>query len=131
MPNDATTDLIRALIENMRGAGDDWSSLAMVIDLSGGRVSGTHGYTYSPDGTASAVASRPSGIKPALDALRESNYKPGQEPPLKILVQFDRDSGRYDLTFEDDDASRWKVTAANIDQISAELRPDFGSFTDT
>ena len=61
-----------------------------------------------------------------MDALRESNCKPGQEPPLKILVQFDRDSGRYDLTFEDDDASRWKVTPANIDQISAELRPDFG-----
>lgn len=125
MPNDATTDLIRALIENMRGAGDDWSSLAMVIEISGGRVSGTHGYAYSPDGTASAVASRPSGIKPAVDALLESGYQPGAVP-LKILVQFDRDSGRYDLTFENEDASRWKVTPANIDQISEALRPNLG-----
>jgi hypothetical protein len=44
---------------------------------------------------------------------------------VKILVQFDRDSGKYEVTFEDDDASRWKVTPANIDQISEELRPHF------
>ena len=68
MSNDLTTDLIRALIENMRGARDDSASLAMVIELSRGRVRGTHGYSYSPDGTTSAVASRGSGIQPAVDA---------------------------------------------------------------
>jgi hypothetical protein len=125
MPEAVTADLIRALIENMKGARDDWASLAMVIDLSGGRISGTHGYAYSPDGTVSAVASRPSGVRPAVEAYLESYYKPEQEPPVKILVQFDRDSGKYEVTFEDEDASRWKVTPANIDQISDELRPHF------
>ena len=67
MPEAVTADLIRALIENMKGARDDWASLAMVIDLSGGRISGTHGYAYSPDGTVSAVASRPSGVRPAVE----------------------------------------------------------------
>jgi hypothetical protein len=125
MPNDVTADLIRALIENMKGARDDWASLAMVIDLNGGRISGTHGYAYSPDGTASAVASRPSGIMPAVQAYLQSNYTPEQEPPLKMLVQFDRSSGAYEVTFEDHDAARWKVTPANIEQISEELRPNF------
>ena len=73
MSTDATAALIRALIENMKGARDDWASLAMVIDLRGGRVSGTHGYAYSPDGTVSAVASRPSGIRPALEAYLGSS----------------------------------------------------------
>jgi hypothetical protein len=71
------------------------------------------------------VASRPSGIRPAVEAYLESYYKPEQEPPVKILVQFDRDSGKYEVTFEDDDTSRWKVTPANIEQISEELRPNF------
>ena len=127
MSNDVTADLIRALVENMKGARDDWVALAMVIDLSRGRISGTHGYAYSPDGTISAVASRPSGIRPAVEAHLESYDKPGQAPPVKILMQFDRDTGKYQVTFEDDDAARWKVTPANIEQISEDLRPDFDS----
>ena len=109
MSADVTAELIHALIENMKGARDDWASLAMVIDLRAGRVSGTHGYAYSPDGTVSAVASRPSGVRPALEAYLESHDQPGQEP-VKILVQLSRASGTYEVTFEDDDAARWKVT---------------------
>lgn len=123
MPNDVTADLIRALIENMKGARDDWASLSMVIEFGGRRISGTRGYAYSPDGTISAVASRPSGIAPAVEAYLANTYQPEQEPPLKILVQFDRSSGKYEVTFEDDDAARWRVTPANIEQISQELRP--------
>jgi hypothetical protein len=81
---------------------------------------------YAPDGTASAVASRPSGIMRAVQAYLESTYTPQQQPPLKMLVQFDRSGGRYEVTFEDHDAARWKVTPANIEQISEELRPNFG-----
>jgi hypothetical protein len=125
MSTDVTAVLIRALIENMRGARDDWASLAIVVDLSGGRISGTHGYAYAADRTSAAVASRPSGVQPAVDAYLESKYQPDQQPPLKLLVQFDRTSGTYEVTFEDTDASRWKVTPANINQIAEELRPDF------
>jgi hypothetical protein len=126
MSTDVTADLIRALIGNMKGAREDWASLAIVVELRGGRISGTHGYAYAPDGTSSAVASRPSGVQPAVDAYLESKYQPGQQPPLKLLVQFDRTSGTYEVTFEDTDASRWKVTPANIDKIGEELRPQLG-----
>ena len=44
---------------------------------------------------------------------------------MAILVQLDRGSGTYEVTFEDDDPARWKVTPANIEQISEELRPTF------
>ena len=65
MSANVTAELIHALIENMKGARDDWASLAMVIDLRAGRVSGTHGYAYSPDGTVSAVASAPQASGPS------------------------------------------------------------------
>jgi hypothetical protein len=125
MSDDVTAGLIRALVENMKGAGDDWASLAMVLDLSGGRIRGTHGYAYSPDGTVSAVASRPSGIRLAVDAYLECYVEPDQEPPLAILVQLGRTSGTYEVTFEHDDAARWKVTPANLEKISEVLRPTF------
>ena len=121
--SDATADLIRAVIENMKGAHDDWVSLAMIIDLRGERVIGTHGYAYTPDRTTSAVASRPSGIQAAVAAYLGSADQRRQEPPVAILVQLDRVSGRYEVTFEHDDAARWKVTPANIDQLAEELRP--------
>ena len=125
MSDDVTAGLIRALVENMKGAGDDWASLAMVLDLSGGRIRGTHGYAYSPDGTVSAVASRPSGIRLAVDAYLECYVEPDQEPPVAILVQLGRTSGTYEVTFEHDDAARWKVTPANLEKISEVLRPTF------
>ena len=68
------------------------------------------------------MASRPSGIAPAVAAYLDSYYAQDHEPPAKILVQFDRSSGKYEVTFEDDDVTRWKVTPANIDQIGEELR---------
>ena len=36
--SDATAALIRAVIENMKGAHDDWVSLAMVIDAARWKV---------------------------------------------------------------------------------------------
>ena len=125
LPSDVTVEVIRALIDNMKGAKDDWASLAMVIDFGGDRFSGTHGYAYSPDGTISAVASRPSAVRPAVNEYMESRYQPGMTWPVAMLMQFDRDKGEYEVTFEDKDASRWKVTPANIDEIREKLRPSF------
>ena len=45
---------------------------------------------------------------------------------MAVLVQVDRHSGTYEVTFEEEDAARWKVTPANIEVISEELRPRFG-----
>ena len=107
MSDDVTPDLIRSLIAHLRGARDDWATLAMVIDLRGGRLSGTHGYAYSPDGATSAVASRPSGIRTAVEAYLQNHGMPEQAGPVAVLVQVDRHSGTYEVTFEEEDAARW------------------------
>lgn len=125
MPTDTTVDLIRALIDNMRGADENWESLAMVIDFGAGKFGGTHGYTYGPGDSTSAVASRPWPVRPAVDAYVDSHYEPGAALPVAILVQFDRTKGEYEVTFEDSDASRWGVTPANLEEIRERLRPSF------
>jgi hypothetical protein len=121
--SDSTTELLRALIDNLSGSDADWAALALVVDLRSGRVSGTHGYTYSPEGTISAVAARPSGINAAVQAFLDSHDSPQREPPVAFLVQVDRGSGAYEVTFEHDDPARWKVTPATIDQLAEALRP--------
>jgi len=126
MSEDVTVGLIRALIEHLRGAPDDWQSLSMVLNFAGGKFSGTHGYSYSPDGTIAAVASHPYHVKAAVAAYTDCHYEPGAVLPVAILVQFDRSSGNYEVLFEDADASRWKVTPENIDRIGEALRPTLG-----
>lgn len=123
MSGDASTHLIRAIVDHMRGAPEQWAGLALVIELRGGRIRATHGFAYLPDGTSEAIAARPSGVQPALDAYLSATYRPDQEPPVQLLVQFDRDAGRYEITFEDADAARWQVTPLNVDEVREQLRP--------
>ncbi|CAM3486783.1 hypothetical protein [Stackebrandtia soli] len=125
MSNNVSADLIRALIENMGGAADDWSSLAMILEFDEGRFYSAHGYAYSPGGTISAVASDAWSVKSAVDAHTASYFSPGEALPVKILVQFDRTLGKYKVTFEDVDMARWKVTPRNFKELREELRPTF------
>jgi hypothetical protein len=123
---DPAADLIRAVVTNLTHVPENWQSLAIVIELAGGRVSGTSGYAYTPDGTSEPTAARPSRIVPAVEAYLDDRYAPGQARPVAMLVQFDRDAGAYEVTFEDDDVLRWKVTPANVDEMPATLRPSLG-----
>jgi len=125
MSTELATKLIRALIENLRTTRDDWSSLAMVLEFNESELSGTYGYLYFTEGTSSAVSVRPSRIEPSVAAYAAAYYEPGQSLPVKMLVQFDRTAGEYEVTFEDTDASRWQVTPQNLDQVRDDLRPKF------
>lgn len=71
------------------------------------------------------MASHPYYAKAAVNAYTESCYKPGDPLPAAILVQFDRMSERYEVTFEDADPTRWQVTPANIGSVGEQLRPAF------
>lgn len=124
MSETVTADLIRALIENMAPAPVDWESFSMIIDVDEG-VFSAHGYTYSPDDTITAVAVRASTVRSAADDYFASHYAPGDTLPVQTLVQFERASGRYDITFEDTDRDRWKMSPANVRTFRQGLRPQF------
>lgn len=126
MSANVTADLLRSLIEHMSGADDDWESLAMILDFHDDGFTGAHGYAYPSGGRIYAVASHPRQVQPAVKAYTDSYYKPGEALPVAILVQLDRASGKYEVTFEDQDASRWKVTSRNFKELREELRPKFG-----
>lgn len=128
MPNDATVDLIRALIENASGPvvdHDGWESMTMIVAFPDGRFNEAHGYLYSPDGTISAVAADPRAVEAAVTAYTDGYFQPGEALPVKLLVQFERTTGRYEVTFEDSDETRWKLTPRNRTTIHDELRPSF------
>jgi hypothetical protein len=129
MPGNPTADLIRALIDNLKGPEvdwDGWASMAIILEFPDGEFNEAHGYLYSPNGQISAVASDPWAVRTAVNAYSDGYHQPGDVLPRKILVQFDRTTGRYDLTFEESDEARWKVTPRNFREIREELRPALG-----
>lgn len=128
MTGNVTADLLRALIDNMEDPvvdGDGWESLAIILEFPDGAFNAAHGYLYSPDGEITAVASDPWAVAPAVKAYTDSYYTPGANLPRKALVQLNRTTGKYRVTFEETDEARWKVTPRNFRQLREELRPDF------
>ena len=128
MTGNVAADLIRALIDNMGGPSVDregWESLAIILEFPDGEFNEAHGYLYSPAGVISAVASDPWAVAPAVKAYTDSYYKPGEALPRKALVQLDRTTGKYNVTFEETDEARWKVTPRNFKELREELRPKF------
>ncbi|CAM3527823.1 hypothetical protein OCAE111667_14125 [Occultella aeris] len=133
MSNNAAVDLIRSLTEamngpslarEMRGPVEDWESLAMILEFGDGYRS-VHGYAYSPGSAITAVACDWASIEPEVQAYLGDRYEPGDPLPVKILVQFDRATGEYKVTFEDTDEERWAVKPANYRQMREQLRPKF------
>ncbi|MGA5198730.1 hypothetical protein [Streptomyces exfoliatus] len=128
MSENVTSDLIHALVDKMEGPSvdwDGWTSLAMILELPDGTFNEAHGFLYSPDGTISAVAADARDVKPTVDAYTNSYYKPGQALPVQMLVQLDRTKSKCNVTFEDTDATRWKMTPRNRKEFREGLRPKF------
>lgn len=125
MTGNVTADLLRALVDSMGSpdAVQDWESLAIILEFPDGEFNEAHGYLYSPGGAISAVACDPLAVKAAVKAYTDSYYTPGEALPRKILVQFERTTGKYTTTFEETDEARWKATPRNFRQLREELRP--------
>ena len=128
MAGNVTADLLHALTDTMGGPSVDrkgWESLAFILEFPDGEFNSAHGFLYSPDGVISAVPSDPWAVRPAVKAYTDSYYQPGEALPRKALVQLNRTTGQYNVTFEETDEARWKVTPRNFEQLREELRPKF------
>ncbi|HWK79083.1 hypothetical protein [Microbacterium sp.] len=128
MSENVTADLLHALVDNLDGPDIDregWASMSMILEFPEGAFNEAHGYLYSPDGTISAVAADAWAVKPAVDAYLASYFKDGDALPVQVLLQLDRTNGKYNVTFEDTDETRWKMTPRNRKVFREELRPKF------
>ena len=118
-------EIIKTTIEYDEQFGSDWASFSLVIRLDeDGLPNGTNGYLYKADGDFEAISVKPRLLRPSVMPYLKDIYG-DDKLPIKMLVQFDRLSGRYKTEFEDKDDSRWRVRPADIDGYIEELRPKF------
>lgn len=125
---DPGKDLAHAIADNLDNTfGDvpEWEQLAMILDFNGKRFSGNHGYVYAADGAASPETTRMKVVKDIVDAFIASKHPEDAEYPVAVLVQFDKPSDKYEVTFEYSDPTRWKVSPKNFKEMPEKVRPRF------
>ncbi|MBS1699341.1 MAG: hypothetical protein JST25_13175 [Actinobacteria bacterium] len=125
--NEASAALILSLLESLEPPeGEDWVSMAAVLDPMDSPfspVSRAAVYVYDADGVSGVGSLDIMALDPSLRTYLESLYQPGEAWPTRLLIQISRVTGDYEITFEDSDTSRWKITPANLETIHDELRP--------
>lgn len=126
----ANPDLVAALIAAIISTGElddiDWTEFSLIanVDAEHGEVNETYGYAYTMTEDWVAISCRPSRINDAVIAYREWLRLKEDKGFIKMLTQFNRTSGRFNIDFEYDDASRWNVRPSNIGTIVETLRPN-------
>ncbi|HRK42804.1 MAG TPA: hypothetical protein PLH11_07175 [Gemmobacter sp.] len=119
------SELISAIVKSDNDFSGRWDLLALVIRLNEkGVPTGSSGYLYIGEHDFRSVAAGPFEIRPAMSLYLNEIY--GEGPyPIKLLLQFDRNSGRFNIEFEDKNPNRWAVTPADIHGFIESLRPKF------
>ncbi|ATG47261.1 hypothetical protein CEW89_06565 [Celeribacter ethanolicus] len=117
-------NLIQAIVDNEEEFANEWVSFSAIFGIdTKGRPESSNGYLYTHDDYI-AIAPDFFAFEDDVAAYLKDIYG-NDKLPIKMLVQFDRLSGRYKTEFEDKDDSRWRVRPADINGYIEELRPKF------
>jgi len=82
------------------------------------------GFRYRAGAPAEAATPRSPSVEAALDALRDGTRVEGEAPWDACVVRIARPSNRITLEFAyGEDAARWVVTPATLDDIIERARP--------
>ncbi len=98
-----------------------WDSLTVVAKLDGGKS--MFGYVYTADGDWAAQAPDSFDVLRRLADLKKAMAKPGEPDWKTCRIQIKRPDLKMHADFDYDDADRWSVTPANLEQRVEELRP--------
>lgn len=124
---DASEELISSIVDNLRTSGkDDWESMSVIIDTENDEeapVAGTEGFLYSADAFLGAAGVSALKIESAVWNYMSELYAADDRWPVRLLVQFNRVSGRYQVLVEETDVNRWEMTPDTIHEVREELRP--------
>lgn len=98
--------LIEAIVTSKDLAEAKWNSFSLTIDINGdGEWVKSSGYAFGGD-TAIPFCARFNQLDPVLDPYLRKTFGDGPYP-VRLIIQFSAESGRYSIDFEDSDARRW------------------------
>ncbi|MEO4000439.1 hypothetical protein [Mesorhizobium sp. CAU 1732] len=121
------SNIAKGVVESIDFNGLEWAEVSVVFQVDDeGFVTNTYGYSYDDDGKPTAIAPDIDNVEEPVRAYREWLRQEGDKGFTRMLFQFNRNTLKVKADFEYDNVARWKVTPANIDTITEELRPRLG-----
>lgn len=104
-----------------------WIEFSIVFEVDeDGDIISLSGYAFLQEPEYAPFVIDIDDVEGEVKGYRDWLAKDTGEGFKKMLLQFNRDSGRVQADFEYDDPMRWKVTPNNIDQMIEDLRPNLG-----
>ncbi|NTE89614.1 hypothetical protein [Agrobacterium rubi] len=116
-------DLVGAIINSDQIERQNWQTFSLVIAFQDERVSETYGYSYDVEGDWEAFSVRPRLVNAEAGSYRDWLKQENDKAVIKMLVQFNRASSKFNVDFEYENPARWSVTPSNLNEITKELHP--------
>lgn len=118
--------LIAAILASDNLDQSGWEEFSLVIAFDESEANRSYGYSYDAQGEWEAFSVRPRLINAEAVAYRDWLKLEDDKAIIKMLIQFNRVTNRFNADFEYEDPARWKVAPSNINEITRELRPNLG-----
>lgn len=119
---DTTVDLIREIALSASSVTELWESFSCVFTFKDGDVHAI-AFAYVPGGAVASFEPNLKYLNEPLERYLVEYFGAGAKPPIQLLVQYEKNHGRYNVQFEDFDDSRWTITQDNVVERIKELRP--------
>ncbi len=123
---DPLSRTIEAVLNSPKLNRAPWTEFSLVAGLAAdGWVNHNFGYSFAAGSGPNAFSAKNRQLQEPLQAYLEGVYLE-RNYPIRVLLQFNRESGRHAVEFEDSDVGRWQVTPSNLDEAREALRPNLG-----
>lgn len=125
--NADNTEMIGAIAREIINCGElnsvDWVEVSAISSFDDeGDVRESYGYAYDRKGNAHAAAFLYDSVEKEVKRYRAWLRLKNDKGIIKMLIQFNKETRRYNADFEYNDPSRWQVTPNNIGSIAEQLR---------
>ena len=112
----------QSLVAGAALVGDDWDGFALIAlyDDTGRRLSG---FRYQDHGPARPATPKATELGGLIDDLRVATRIADSSPWHACVLRIRRDTGRFTVEFEYDDADRWRIGPETLAQLTEQARP--------
>lgn len=118
--------VVAAVLGNEALDDPRWKSLSVVFSLTAkGRNFGNSGYAYGEGSDWWAFSCPVLDVRPAVLSYLNSAAEPMPDGLCRVLLQFDRETGRARLIPSFGDYDRWNIEPETARAMVDALRPDF------
>lgn len=106
---------------------NEWESLTFVFDVAEGHMANS-GFLYNGDNIRPASAGidgEPMLLDDTIMAFRAAVADEYGHHFKQLLVQMEKATGRINIDFEFEGATRWRIVPARLKEMRESLRPQF------